>query len=322
MRRLLNLLPAVARRRLRRLAEILRLAAPIPPESVVTIAGFPLLIDTRSPLRAIFESHPDYTGELARIVAVTLRKYPDATMIDVGANVGDTVAVARSVAGLPIVCFEGDPAVFPFLERNIRQFPGVTAHRVFLGERTETIAVELEKAGWNATIVPRANGEGSHLKLTALDDFLSSHEIPGRPKILKVDAEGFDTRILRGAARLLAERKPVVLFEYNRYNMAAIAEEGLPLFGWLRKLGYARIVFYDANGRLLLATDLGASEQIGDLHDYADGWNAPFPYFDVCVFHSEDADVASTFAEQERARRAANSGQQAWERAKVNSRRS
>ena len=308
------------RRRLRRLAELLRLLAPLPREAVVTVAGFPLAMDSRSPLRAIFESHPDYTGVLARIVAVTLRKYPDVTMIDVGANVGDTVAVARSAAGIAVICFEGDPAVFSFLERNIKQFPGVTAHPIFLGERTETIAVDLEKAGWNATIVPRTNGAGSALKLIALDDFLSTHDLPGRPKILKVDAEGFDARILRGAARFLAESRPVVLFEYNRYNMAAIAEEGLPLFDWLEGLGYSRAFFYDAPGRLLLATDLSASEQIRDLHEYADGWNAPLSYFDVCVFHAEDADAASEFARQERAHRAANSGEQAWKR--VNARRS
>jgi FkbM family methyltransferase len=271
-------------------------------------------MDSRSPLRAIFEEHPDYTGMLARIVAIVVRKYPDASMIDVGANVGDTVAVARSAAAIPVVCFEGDPAVFPFLERNIRQFPGVTAHRVFLGERTETIAVDVDKAGWNATIVPRASGATQALELRALDDFLAAHPVAGRPRILKVDAEGFDARILRGAARLLAEQRPVVLFEYNRYNMAAIAEEGWPLFGWLRGLGYSRAFFYDAAGRFVLAAVLEAGELVRDLHEYADGWNAPVSYFDVCAFHSDDDDIASTFAAEERAHRAAHSGEQAWRR--------
>jgi FkbM family methyltransferase len=312
----------VTLRRLRRLAERLGLAS-IPREAVVTVGGFPLAMDFASPLRAIFEGHPDYTGELARIVAATMPKYPDAAMIDIGANVGDTVAVARSAAALPILCFEGDPTVFPFLERNIKQFPGVTAHRVFLGERSETIAVDLEKAGWNTTIVPRTGGRGSDLELTALDDFLSTHATPGRYKVLKVDAEGFDARILRGAARLLAESRPVILFEYNRYNMAAIGEPGLPLFAWLQGLGYSSAFFYDARGRFVLATTLEATQQVRDLHEYADGWNSPIPYFDVCVFHSEDADIAAAFAARERAHRAANSGEEAWQRRQgISSRRS
>ena len=300
------------RRKLRDVAEMTGLIPTRPAETVVRVAGFPLTISTRSPLLEIFASHPDYNGALARLVAVTLRKYPDALMIDVGANVGDTVAVARSGGPIPIVCFEGDPEVFPYLERNLRQFANVAAYQVYLGERTEEIRVTVEKAGWNATLVPGTDGET--IALTTLDDFLVAERLPSRPKVLKIDAEGFDARILRGAKRLLARDRPAVLFEYNRHNMAAIAEEGLPVFRGLRESGYDAAFFYDAQGRLMLVTGLEASEQVRDLHDYADGWNAAFPYFDVCVFHAEDHDMAMEFAREERAFRASRSGPEEWHR--------
>jgi hypothetical protein len=46
--------------------------------------------------------------------------------------------------------------------------------------------------------------------------------------ILKVDCEGFDTIIIRGATGLLvAEMHRHYSFEYNKTNMEAIVEDGL-----------------------------------------------------------------------------------------------
>lgn len=38
------------------------------------------------------------------------QKYPDLSLIDIGTNVGDTVAIVRQDAHYPILCVEGSTA--------------------------------------------------------------------------------------------------------------------------------------------------------------------------------------------------------------------
>jgi hypothetical protein len=43
-------------------------------------------------------------------MALTQAKYPNLTMIDVGANVGDSIAIVR--VDVPILCVEGEDHFF------------------------------------------------------------------------------------------------------------------------------------------------------------------------------------------------------------------
>lgn len=233
-------------------------------------------------------------------------KYPHAGLIDVGANIGDTLAVARSAADIPVVCVEGDPQCFAFLQQNIEQFERVSAHNVFLGEETERVSAQLQKEGWNTTIVP---GDGTKkLSIIRFDEFANTLEQRDSLKILKIDAEGYDTIILRGAGEFLRDVRPALMFEYNRHNMHAIGEDGLGTLHWLGDLGYRKALFYEPKGRLCLSCDITDAILIRDLHEYADGWNAAISYFDICTFHQSDNDIAEVFVADERARRAARQG--------------
>src|SRR5271166_5414436 len=61
---------------------------------------------------------PQYSMNLGRIVAAVQAKYGNLTMIDVGANVGDSVAVVRAHADAVILCVEGEDQFFELLEVN------------------------------------------------------------------------------------------------------------------------------------------------------------------------------------------------------------
>ena len=66
-------------------------------------------------------------GALGRLVTLAYGTYPDLAVIDVGANVGDTAAVIKAGADVPVFCIEGDPQIYPILQRNTRRLPGTTA---------------------------------------------------------------------------------------------------------------------------------------------------------------------------------------------------
>lgn len=239
------------------------------------------------------------------LVALAVRKYGDVAAIDVGANFGDTAAIAKLGGDVPVLCIEGDPSVFRVLQQNLAKLPGVTARLALLGEREETVSVVTTKNGWNMTLVPRpAGGERTiEVQLTTLDACVRDLPDADRYRVLKVDAEGYDCRILRGGMDYIARVRPMITFEYNRANMDAIGEPGLDTLWRLRDAGYHALVYLDLNGRLLLATTLDDEPLIRDLHDYADGREDRLEYVDLCAFHADDADLAAEFVRTARARR-------------------
>jgi FkbM family methyltransferase len=250
-----------------------------------------------------YAEYPETNQALGRLAEMVGRKRPHSGIVDIGANCGDTAAIIRSSTDLPILCVEGDDGLFKTLSANGVQLPEVTLVQHYLGEKTETGSVKVEKEGWNNTLVPSA-GEGRQIRLTRFDElehpWLTTHTVG----LLKCDTEGFDIRILFGARGVLQRDHPVLHFEYNRENLSGIGEDGLRLFPYLSGLGYRSVLFYDAFGRFLLSTDLQNESLILDLHDYADGVHGKVYYYDIAAFHETDEELAREFVKSERAYRA------------------
>ncbi len=246
-----------------------------------------------------YKYEPEANSQLGRLSACIAKKYPSLTVIDIGANVGDTIAIIKTAIELPVIGIEGDQIAYQFLEKNTAQFQNITLLKEFLGEKKETIQVSLEKSGWNTTIVPSSeSGEVVHLK--TLDEVLLENKLQTKTlKLLKIDTEGFDTIILRGALDLIANQHPVVYFEYNRSNMDAIKEDGLSTLFSLEKYGYQSVIFFDNKGRYIITLGIHQKDLITEMHNYADEHKSGIAYFDICLFHSSDSDISQQFIEQE-----------------------
>ena len=266
------------------------------------IGRYSIEVPTLSPVAWHYSHAPDLVGQLGRLTSLLKKKYPGLSAMDIGANVGDTACIIKSAEDIPLLCIEGEEFTFGFLKRNIVQFSNTTAHQLFLGEKSGVASVDFENAGWNLTLKP-GTGFTTTIKLTSLDDFMATQ--PGGQvfKLLKIDTEGFDCSILRGAMNFLRNFTPAITFEYNRGNMDAIGEPGLPTLFKLQELGYSRIVFHDQSGRFLLSTTMADHVLIKDLHDYADCVEGRIGYLDITVFHARDVDVADAFVGLERTRR-------------------
>lgn len=271
--------------------------------TITTAFGrYSIQIPLLNPLSTYYSDHPDYTGHLGRITSLLNAKYPAMSAIDVGANVGDTACIIKMAADIPIICVEGDPFTFGFLRKNMEQFRDVTTYCLFLGEKSGPISATLDKAGWNTTLLPNDSRDSQSIDVMALDDFLASKPESPSIKLLKIDTEGFDCQIIRGALNFL-RALPVVTFEYNRENMDKIGERGIDTLFMLNEIGYRRIAIHDSAGRFLCSTLLSERNLLQDLHDYADGKNGDIYYYDLTVFSSADEDVAMKFIEGERNRR-------------------
>jgi len=273
------------------------------PVTTVRIGRFTLELPSKNPVAWQYAQLPQLVSQLGRLTSLLRKRYPNLRALYVGANVGDTACIIKSAEDVPLVCIEGDESTFVFLQKNIAQFRDTTAHNMFLGETTSVVSVAVEKAGWNLTLKPVADASANSIKLTSLDDFMSAQPHRQEFKLLKIDTEGFDCQIIRGALNFIREAQPVITLEYNRGNMDAIGEPGLPTLFKLQELGYSHLVFHDQNGRFLLSTTLADRGLIQDLHDYADCVQGRIGYLDITVFHQQDTDLAEALSAAERQRR-------------------
>ena len=273
-------------------------------ETEVRVGSFVLQMKKSSLLPEIYAKNPGYSGELGRAAGLYSTKYPDCAMLDIGANYGDSVAVVKSVVDMPVICYEGDPVAYDLLIKNLVQFRAVTAFNCYLGEKDESLSATVEKGGWNSTLVP-GHGETSRaIQLRSIDSLAESGGVEYlKCKIIKIDTEGFDFRIMRGSMKYIEKTKPLIVVEYNRDNMGRINENGIDTLWQLRDLGYDRIVFFDGQARFVISLSLADKSMVQDLHDYADGRQGAIYHYDLCIFHRSDADLAKSFEDSERLRR-------------------
>jgi FkbM family methyltransferase len=276
------------------------------PSSVIPtkVGRYVIDIPGVNPMFSYYEANPNFIGQLGPLTTLTRRKYPAMGAIDIGANVGDTTCLIKSAEDVPVLCIEGDDTSFKFLEKNIVQLGRVSAHKLFLGEKTDTISAYLACAGWNTTILPDASASTKAVKVVRFDDFIVTQPHWENYKLLKIDTEGFDCPIIRGATEFIRRVSPVIFFEYNRQSMDLIGEPGIDTLFMLGDLGYSTIAFHDARGRFICSTTLADRQRVQDMHDYADGKTSEIYYLDITVFHERDTDIAQQYLETERARRA------------------
>jgi FkbM family methyltransferase len=203
-------------------------------------------------------------GEVARLVA----DLGGRTMIDVGANVGDSVAIVKARAPeMAILCVEADPEYVPFLRTNTARWADVEiAAPVLLAERTGARAGALNRSHGTTRFVA---SQADSYATTSLDDLLRQRSRYSTPALLKSDTDGFEGYVLSGASSLLATVRPVLFLEYHPALLRAAGSDGLEILAGLRTFGYDRIAFYDKFGVLLVRCRLADEALLGDLHAYA-----------------------------------------------------
>jgi FkbM family methyltransferase len=179
-------------------------------------------------------------GELGMVLSL-LR--PGDTVIDVGAHVGTfSVPIGRAIGPTGrLVCFEPAPESHRLLEMNI-EMNGLTATTI-----TRAMAVGDHDALYRAVAASDHNTGGTYLEPsddpdaiagTTLDAWLLRNADIAELDLLKVDTEGMELMVLRGASNTLAERSPIVYAEVAAEQLGRFEASPRDLEDLLRELGY------------------------------------------------------------------------------------
>jgi FkbM family methyltransferase len=164
-------------------------------------------------------------GELEHAFLASLLR-PGDNVVEVGANIGShTVGLARSVGpDGRVVAVEAQPEIFQVLCANLalNGLANVAAHGCGCGERPGTMyapAVDYGRAEvHNAGGISLADtGNGARVSIVPLDELAG--ELPTL-RLLKVDVEGMELKVLLGAARLIAKHRPCLYLENDRPDLS------------------------------------------------------------------------------------------------------
>lgn len=259
---------------------------------VIEYGDYYLRCDFSHHLPQILANYPDFGRVLADIVSELNVQEP--FVIDVGANIGDTaVLLARFAPGARVLCIEGDPSFMDDLKHNTLQISGVTLAPAILSDRSE-----LAKGSMVRT--PDALGTGrfvegasdAALRTWALDDLLLQYREFASPDVLKIDTDGFETRILHGAKGVLSASRPVVFYEWAPYFYEMTGADDVSHAEFLMDLGYSRFLFFTNTGEPILRVQRPGRDVLSSLAGFSRIRQGQGFHYDIAAFTEEKEHIS------------------------------
>jgi FkbM family methyltransferase len=127
------------------------------------------------------------------------------TIFDVGANVGQTARRFRSsFPKAAIYCFEPVREMFEELQKSLAGHSKVQVFQVAMGNTSGTGKIYLGDHPTTNSLIEPENARGfEEVRIETIDSFCQARGIE-RIDLLKVDTEGFDLEVLKGAASMLS----------------------------------------------------------------------------------------------------------------------
>lgn len=215
------------------------------------------LLDRRSHLFARVVSEGVYEPELAAVCVANLDATRDA--IDVGANAGlYTNLMARQLRGGRVLAIEPAANALAKLRSNVKRngieahtliFEGVASDRECM--RTLKIVAGKEEYSSVGTLahpsVADERVETVDVQSTTIDALVRRHALD--PGFIKIDVEGTEHEVLRGAEATLRKHRPVVLSELSAHLLARNGTSASAVVEYMQSLGYRVIDPLNRGGR-------------------------------------------------------------------------
>ncbi len=162
------------------------------------------------------------------------------TFVDVGANIGFLSLLGASEVGKQgrVYAFEPFPNTYEILRANkaINHFEQIEIFPVALGAEVGTAMIypEQDNRG-GASILNHHSDKGVQIEVKKLDDFAFDRPID----VIKIDVEGFEFDVLKGALSTIKKDQPKLIIEYSIDRENTV--ESNEIYHWLKGLGYYKI---------------------------------------------------------------------------------
>lgn len=142
---------------------------------------------------------------------------PDSVAVDVGANLGIHSLVLSYYVGARGKVFSFEPNVFVYrrmldvLREN--KISNVILSDKGVGDSIGTKYFNLNERDFNIGKAHVSEKRGQTIEMTTLDYELKSSKLP--VSLIKIDVEGYELKVLKGATETLIIHKPFLVCEFN-----------------------------------------------------------------------------------------------------------
>jgi FkbM family methyltransferase len=161
--------------------------------------------------------------------------------MDIGANLG-AMALLMAHCGASVVhAFEPASGTADILEQTAKQYASIAVHRAAMSDHVGT-AFFIDRPSASAMNKLADGGHAGNavpVRTDTIDAFCAGHRIE-RIAFLKIDVEGFEPRVVRGAIRTLSERRVALgMIEIFPQLLEAARSSTRELSELLAGLGYS-----------------------------------------------------------------------------------
>ena len=248
------------------------------------------LIGPRDHQLASFRAiHPLYDRRLPALARIVSDHAPDESFVDIGANIGDTIALARLAgARMPAIAIEASLTYCKFLWANSRRSPAMFAKTSLVwgyAGASGTAGQVALGAGTGSSADSKSTGTIESAPAVQLAALMKGAKV----SLVKTDTDGFDQDILAAELEFFRAREPILWFETQTMSTADEAK-------WRSLLGsmaaqWPKMILFDNFGFAIAAghsSDL--ADHAVDLMAYArrqrerPGYQPTLHYLDVVLF--------------------------------------
>jgi FkbM family methyltransferase len=166
-----------------------------------------------------------FAAETARLAGVVGE---GTCVLDIGANQGFMTLCLSKLTGPrgKIIAFEPSATVFRKLCDTVRRnnLPNVQTVCAACGESKGSLRLsKIENSSGLATLLPpQRESESEEVRVLSIDDFVREQQV--LVHFMKIDTEGYEPQVLRGAIQTIRAQRPVIYIELSsRYRDASLA---------------------------------------------------------------------------------------------------
>lgn len=139
--------------------------------------------------------------------------------VDVGANIGLMSIFASQCVGNPgkILAFEAHPETHQLLQENIalNHVKNIENFNFALGNEAGKATIYDNwnvNRGGSSLVIHSENSTGFEVDVKTLDEVIQNDF---QPKMIKIDVEGFEFQVLKGAVNTIKNSKPILIIEFS-----------------------------------------------------------------------------------------------------------
>ena len=141
----------------------------------------------------------------------------DTVVVDAGANIGTFSVFATNLAPkIHVYAFEPVDGTFQVLKENTKYYPDIVCVPFGLGDEVSSKNIFVSKDGRGGSVLEDSLYNGNRqsktkeeVKITTIDVFVAEKNL-SRVDFIKIDTEGYEAKILRGARETIKKYKPVI----------------------------------------------------------------------------------------------------------------